>query len=98
MYEHRCLENINKLYKTEGKCDYQQKYKAIIEVSMVSTPEGCTNNSQMTHNPSMYTKKPSAIKPLHFSDTLDVKHKTAVCRFGADKANQNATKTGNVLW
>ena len=30
-YEHRCLENINNLYKYSGKCDYQQHYKDIIE-------------------------------------------------------------------
>ena len=53
----------------------------------------------MTPNPYVSTKNPSAIKSLlQFIETLDVKHKTAVCRFGADKANQNATKTGNMLW
>ena len=30
MYEHRCLKNIKKLYKTTVKCEYQQQYKAII--------------------------------------------------------------------
>ena len=38
-YEQRCLENIKKLYKIAGKCDYQQQYKAIIKSCMVSTPE-----------------------------------------------------------
>ena len=38
MYEHRCLENINNLYKFDGKCDDQQHEKAIIEEEMVSTP------------------------------------------------------------
>ena len=27
MYEHICLENIKKLYKSAGKCDDQQKRK-----------------------------------------------------------------------
>ena len=37
LYEHICLENTNKLYIFAGKCDEQQKYKAIIEEEMVST-------------------------------------------------------------
>ena len=24
LYEHRCLENIQKIYKSDGKCDDQQ--------------------------------------------------------------------------
>ena len=55
-YEHRCLENTKKLYKTAGKCDYEQQNKVMIEVEMVSTPEGCTNNSPMTPIPSASTK------------------------------------------
>ena len=30
-YERRCTENTRKSYKTVGKCDDQQQYKAIIE-------------------------------------------------------------------
>ena len=94
-----CLENIKKLYKTAGKCDNQHHYKAILESAMVSTPEGSTDNSLMTPNPSVSNKNPSAIKSLHqFSETLDVKHKTAVRRLGAAKAKCKAIKTGNVLW
>ena len=44
---------IKKLYKTAGKCDDQQQYKDIIEAEMVSTPEGGTDNSLMTPNPSL---------------------------------------------
>ena len=44
IYEHKCLENIKKLYKQYGKCDDQQKFKDILEASMVSTPEGFTYN------------------------------------------------------
>ena len=47
MYEHRCLENIKKSYKSAGKCDYQQQYKAIIEAEMVSTTEGFIDNCPM---------------------------------------------------
>ena len=31
MYEHRCPENIKKLYKFASKYDDQQQYKATIE-------------------------------------------------------------------
>ena len=39
LYEHICLEGINKLYKYSGKCDNQQHHKFIIEADMVSTNE-----------------------------------------------------------
>ena len=39
MYKHRCIKNINKWYKYAGKCDYKQQYKAIIDASMVFTPD-----------------------------------------------------------
>ena len=48
MYEHICLENIKRVYKTSGKWDYQEQSKEIIEESMVSTPEGFTNKSTMS--------------------------------------------------
>ena len=47
-YEHRCLENINKLYTFTGKCDDQHNYKAIIEVEMVSTTDRFNNNSTIS--------------------------------------------------
>ena len=31
LYEHICLENIKKKYKTAGKCEDKQRYKAMIE-------------------------------------------------------------------
>ena len=62
LYEHRCLENTKKLLKTAGKCDDQQQYKVILDIEMVSTIEGCTNDSPMTPNPYVYTKKIRAIK------------------------------------
>ena len=30
MFEHRCLENINKLYNYSGKCEGKQQYKVIL--------------------------------------------------------------------
>ena len=36
IYEHKCLENIKKLYKQAVKCDNQQQFKDILEAAMVS--------------------------------------------------------------
>ena len=44
IYEHKCLENIKKIYKQAGKCDYQQQFKDILESAIVYTPEGFTDN------------------------------------------------------
>ena len=38
-FEHKCFNNIKKIYKHAGKCDDQQIFKDIIEADMVSTPE-----------------------------------------------------------
>ena len=84
MYKHIFLENIKKVYKSAVKFDDQQQYKAIIEAEMVSDPEVFTDNSPMSSSQSATVKNPSARKSLrHFSDTLEVKLKTAVRRFCA---------------
>ena len=76
MYKHICLENIKKLYTYSGKCNDQLQFKAIIEASMVSTPEIFTDNSPMSPGPPMIAKKCSSIKSLHiFTEFLDVKKK-----------------------
>ena len=64
MYEHRFLGNTKIIYKTAGICDDQHQYKAILEAAMVSSPEGCTDNSPMP--PSQYepNKNSSARKSL----------------------------------
>ena len=64
IYEHKCLENIKKLYKQAGKCDDQQQFKDILEAAMVSTPEGFANNSPISPRTSSPVKKPSAKKSL----------------------------------
>ena len=46
--EDKCLQNINKLYKHDGKCDGQQQFKDILEADMVSTTEGFTDNSPIS--------------------------------------------------
>ena len=47
IYEHKCLENIKKLYKQYGKCDDQKQLKDILAADMVSTTELFTNNSPL---------------------------------------------------
>ena len=42
IYEHKCLENIKKLYKQAVKRDDQQQFKDILEADMISTLEGST--------------------------------------------------------
>ena len=86
MYEHRCLVNIRKLYKSAGKCDDQKQYKVIIESSMVSNTEVFTDNSQISPSQSVTVKNPSARKSLRqFLDVLEFKPNTSVCRFCAAK-------------
>ena len=88
-----------KLYKHAGKCDDQQQFKDIIEVAMVSTPEGFTDNStRYPMNPTT-VKKPSAGKSLCiFNYLLVVKKKTAILRVGATKSKRKEIKAGNMPW
>ena len=65
---------------------------------MVPTTEGCTDNSPITNNLSVYNKKISARKSLHqFTDKLYVKYKTSVRSFGTSKEKRKAIKV-KVLW
>ena len=57
IYEHKCLENIKKLYKQDGKSDDQQQLKDVIEDAMVSTPELFTDNSLISPMTSTPVKK-----------------------------------------
>ena len=53
----------------------------------------------MTPNPYMSTKNPSARKPLRqFSETLNAKNNTAVCRLCAAKTKLRAIRKINMLW
>ena len=64
LFEHKCLKNINKLYKHAGKCDYQQQFEYILQDAMFSTPKVFTSNSPrypMTPTP---VNKPSDITSL----------------------------------
>ena len=66
---------------------------------MVSTPEVCYDNIIMTPNQYESMKIPSARKPLRkFSEILDVKNKTDVCRLCEAKSKCKEIRTGNTLW
>ena len=60
LFEHICLQNINKLYKYARKCDDQQQLKYILEAAIVSNPEGSTKNSPRSPMTQTPVKKPSA--------------------------------------
>ena len=42
-FEHRCMNNIKKIYQHAGKCDDKQNLKDIIDAAILSTPEGVTD-------------------------------------------------------
>ena len=39
LFEHKCLNNLKKIYQHAGKWDDQQTFKDILEADMVSTLE-----------------------------------------------------------
>ena len=79
-FEHRCMNNIKKIYQHAGKWDDQQNLKDIIDAAVLSTPEGVTDNSPNVHMTSTPVKKPSARKSLClFTNILDVQ--TLFCYF-----------------
>ena len=47
LYKHTCLDSKNNLHKYTGKFIGNQKLKAIIEASVLSTTEGITNKITM---------------------------------------------------
>ena len=48
-FEHRCMNNIKKIYQHAGKCDDQQNLKDIIDSAILYTPEGVAENSPNVH-------------------------------------------------
>ena len=92
-FEHRCMNNIKKIYQHAGKCDDQQNLKNIIDAAILSTPEGVTDNSPNVHMTSTQVKKPSARKSLFlFTNILDVQPKTAKRRFVAAESRRKSMK------
>ena len=99
IFEHRCIQNIKKLYKHAGKCDGQQQFKDILEADMVSNPEVFTNNSPISPMNSTPVKKPRSRKSLClFTNILDVKNKTAIRRVRATKSRPKEIKAGTMPW
>ena len=65
---------------------------------MIYTIEGFNDNSAMSPNQFVTVKNPIARKPIcQFLDTLEVKSKTAVRRFCANKSNNKAVRSSNML-
>ena len=44
-FEHKCINNIKKIYQHAGKCDDQNNLNGVIYAAMVSTPEEVTDDS-----------------------------------------------------
>ena len=77
-FEHRCMNNIKKIYQHASKCDDQKNLKDIIDAAILSIPEGVTDTSPNVHMSSKPVKKPSARTLLRlFTNILDVKPTTA---------------------
>ena len=71
----------------------------VLEVAILSTPEGVTYNSPNVPMTSSPVKKPSASKSLClFTNILDVKPKTSKRRFVAAKSKRKSMKVCNSLW
>ena len=99
LYEHKCLQNIKKLYKHAVNFDYQQQLKDIFEAAMVSTLEGFTNNTHISPMTLTAVKRPSATKSMClFTNILDVKKKTDTHQVGAAKSKRKIIKYGNTPW
>ena len=62
--EHKCLDNIKKIYQHSGRCYDQQNLKYIIDAVMVPTPEEVTDFSPSLHITQTTIKKTSSIKSL----------------------------------
>ena len=98
-FEHRCMNNIKKIYQHAEKCDDKQNLKDIIDDAILYTPEGVTDNSPNVHMTSKPVKKPSYRKSLClFTNILDVKPATAKRRFVAAKLKRKSMKVCNSLW
>ena len=73
-FEQKCLNNIQKIYQHAGKCDNQENLKDILDATIVSTPEGVTDNTTNMPITSTSVKKQSARKSLClFINILNVK-------------------------
>ena len=48
-FEHRCMNNIKKIYQHAGKCGDQQNLKDIMDADILYTTEGVTYHSPNVH-------------------------------------------------
>ena len=98
-FEHKFMNNIEKIYQHAGKCDDQQNLKDNIDADILSTPEEVIDNSPNVPMKSTLGKKPTAGKSLClFTNILDVKPKTAKRRIVAAKSKCRAMKVGTIQW
>ena len=66
---------------------------------MVSTLEVLNDNDPISPGTSATLKKPSArVSPCKYTESLDVKQKTAIHRLGADKPERKSIRKGSILW
>ena len=92
------LGNKN-IYKWAGNCDDQQYYKLILESTMVSSPEVFNVSSPMPYGPSVLVKQLIVRKSLRqFSETLDVKPKTAIHGIYDSKSDRESIRAGSMLF
>ena len=63
--EYQCLENINRLYRYDVRCDDQQQCIAIIEAAMVSLTALISDNSIISMIMCVPVKKQGATKSHH---------------------------------
>ena len=92
-FEHKCFKNIQKIYQHAGKCDNQENIKDILDATMVSTPDGVTDDTTTMPITSTSVKKRSARKSLClFINILNVKKNTSKRRIGAAKSKRRAMK------
>ena len=81
------------------KCENQKQYKAIIQVEILYAPEGFTYNIPISPVPSVTITNPSERKSLSpFTELLDVKKKSSVCRLGTDKSKCKLIISESLLW
>ena len=87
-FEHKCLNNIKRIYQHAGKCDDQQKCRDVLYSAMVYTQEEITEYSTSLHMTQTTIKKPSARKSLRlFINIFGVKKRTSIRCVGAAKLN-----------
>ena len=97
-FEHKCVNNIQKIYQHAGKCENQQNLKDILDATMVSTPEGATDDTPNVSITSTPVKIRSARKSMClFINILNVKKKAAKRPIGAAKSKRRALKVVTIL-